>query len=192
MTEEVRYSTASGYLEPISTQSGDTVQNTAVTSSPRSQQELPPRNPQILLTQGSGVYNTLTSNTYQHNYTGLSGNLQYDDLYGAQTGSVQYERLPAYVQDQQASMGLIGLDNSKENKALSNLIVCCSITSLILNCPIGLFSVCYTYMARTERFYPMRRFYKFMSLVVSTVAIIGFLIAMALTISIISSRNRTR
>lgn len=48
------------------------------------------------------------------------------------------------------------------------------------------------WQAKTERFYPMRRFYKFMSLVVSTVAILGFVIAMAVTISIISSLNRAR
>lgn len=189
MAEEIRHSTASGYLEPISNHSGDTV-----TRSPRAQQKLPPGNPQPPLPQASGVYNTLNSGDYQHNYTGLSGNLQYDDLYRVQTGSVQYERVPGYVYTmpgQQASNGLSGLDNSEENKVLSNLIVCCSITSLILNCPIGLFSVCYSYMAKTERFYPMRRFYKFMSLVVSTVAIIGFVITMAVTISIISSLNRT-
>lgn len=185
MAEEIRHSTASGYLEPISNHSGDTV-----TRSPRAQQKLP----QPPLPQASGVYNTLNSGDYQHNYTGLSGNLQYDDLYRVQTGSVQYERVPGYVYTmpgQQASNGLSGLDNSEENKVLSNLIVCCSITSLILYCPIGLFSVCYSYMAKTERFYPMRRFYKFMSLVVSTVAIIGFVITMAVTISIISSLNRT-
>lgn len=190
MADGIRHSTASGYLEPIPTNTGDTV-----TRSPRAQQKLPPINSQPPLPQASGVYNTLNSGDYPHNYTGLSGNLQYDELYGVQTGSEQYERVPGYgyaIPGQQASNGLSGLDNFQENKVLSNLIVCCSITSLILNCPIGLFSVCYSYMAKTEQFYPMRRFYKFMSLVVSTVAILGFVIAMAVTISIISSLNRAR
>lgn len=85
-----------------------TGRNPAVAGKPRSQQELPPRNTQVPLSEESGIYNTLSSNTYQHNYTSLSGNLQYN-VYRTQTGSVQHERLPGYVYiipDQQVIVSL--------------------------------------------------------------------------------------
>lgn len=85
-------------------------QNPTVTRSPRAQQKLPPINSQPPLPQASGVYNTLNSGDYPHNYTGLSGNLQYDELYGVQTGSEQYERVPGYgyaIPGQQVSVTII-------------------------------------------------------------------------------------
>lgn len=85
-------------------------QNPTVTRSPRAQQKLPPINSQPPLPQASGVYNTLNSGENPHNYTGLSGNLQYDELYGVQTGSEQYERVPGYgytIPGQQVSVTII-------------------------------------------------------------------------------------
>lgn len=37
------------------------------------------------------------------------------------------------------------IENPPEKKLLA-FMWCCSITSLIINCPIGVFSVCYSYM----------------------------------------------
>ncbi|XP_062617926.1 uncharacterized protein LOC134279533 [Saccostrea cucullata] len=208
MQDNSRCSTASSYLEPISHDKppSDLTEITAVAENATNQSILQNHNaagvnnqpPITTITSEIDPYDTLGYEP-RHNYSVLRENERYDDLLnGIRTGTVKYERLAdrmyyslPYQQVNAVSNGSGNQSNKTKREVSLAIMLCCSITSLVLNCPVGVFSVCYAYMAKTERFYPMRRYYKCMSLVVSAVAIFGFIIAITTTIALlINSANR--
>ncbi|XP_062619856.1 uncharacterized protein LOC134281400 [Saccostrea cucullata] len=54
----------------------------------------------------------------------------------------------------------------------------------VVACPFGIFSICYAYMSKDEAFYPMRRYYRFTAMLVSSVAILSFVITVIWTMSV--------
>ncbi|XP_062587535.1 uncharacterized protein LOC134249177, partial [Saccostrea cucullata] len=180
ITDNTRKSTASSYLEPISHDNppSDLAEITvAVTGNATNQSALHDHNapgannqpPVPTITSEIDPYDTLGYEQC-HNYSVLRENERYDDLLnGIRTGTVKYERLadrvysPPYQQVNAVSNGNGNQSNKTKREVSLAIMLCCSITSLVLNCPVGVFSVCYAYMAKTERFYPMRRYYKYVS-----------------------------
>ncbi|XP_061190246.1 uncharacterized protein LOC133198083 [Saccostrea echinata] len=205
MQDDIRSSTASSYLELISHDNPPSdlaeitvaVIENATNSSALHNHDAPGVYSQRPLTNNSEI-DSYDSFKYEkrHDYTVLRGNERYDDLLnGNGTGTVKYERLTDRVYSlpyQQINMVSNNNENQSKKEASLAVMLCCSITSLVVNCPIGVFSVCYAYMAKTEHFYPMRRYYKCMSLVVSALAIFGFIITITITTVILanlSNRN---
>ncbi|XP_022331956.2 uncharacterized protein LOC111129787 [Crassostrea virginica] len=117
----------------------------------------------------SGIYNTLDTGNDQQNYAELNDRHQYEDLHDGRQIYMQN------IQNEQSN----NTENPKKKRFLFALINFCSVTSVIINCPVGIFSVCYACMAKTERFYPMKRYYLFMTFVVASLA--GILFAIIFT-----------
>ncbi|XP_048730979.1 uncharacterized protein LOC125648099 [Ostrea edulis] len=189
-----RSSSTSSYLEPVlqNSPADHVVQEPTESKTNIST----PGDTHTNVVQGSQAdpYASLNSYKYRHSYTGLRDNPQYDDVYSERTGSVRYDRLQDQVYHlpyQNPITDGNNIENPPEKKLLA-FMWCCSITSLIINCPIGVFSVCYSYMAKTESFYPMRRYYRCMALVVSTVAIIGFIITIITVSSVLITISNSR
>ncbi|XP_078334901.1 uncharacterized protein LOC111136481 [Crassostrea virginica] len=192
------YVDRSSYLEPVpraglNSQSRPAGPNSADAVDASTPRKGPVEIPSSSTSRQSGIYNTVDSVNYQQNYTELTGRHQYDDLHGGrEKESIRYQRLTdqIYMQNIQNDK-LHNPENPKENRVLHSLIFCCSVASLIFNCPVGIFSVCYAYMAKTEGFYPMKRYYLCMTLAVALLAITGFLISIILTAVIISNARRS-